>query len=122
MRVSLILAQGELTQIEFGTESDFRAAWETLDRYADKRWSFTGCASPVIMERLGIQRAFAFDQRFQQFGTVAVVPWLRTGPVPLAYRAVATARTSRSTVTLISPGYVICSSTCLAMSRAISAA
>jgi predicted nucleic acid-binding protein len=27
-----------------------------------------------VMERLGIQRAFAFDEHFQQFATVAVVP------------------------------------------------
>jgi len=26
------------------------------------------------MERLGIDRAFAFDDHFQQFGTVTVVP------------------------------------------------
>jgi hypothetical protein len=28
----------------------------------------------VVMERLGIQRAFAFDDHFRQFGNVSVVP------------------------------------------------
>jgi len=42
--------------------------------YADKRWSFTDCTSKVVMERLGIRTAFAFDHHFKQFGDVKVVP------------------------------------------------
>lgn len=40
----------------------------------DKQWSFTDCTSRVVMERLGIQKVFAFDDHFRQFGTVTVVP------------------------------------------------
>ena len=43
-------------------------------RFADKAWSFTDCTSRVVMKQLGIQRAFAFDEHFRQFGTVIVVP------------------------------------------------
>ena len=55
-------------------ESDIRAATKLFFDFADKDWSFTDCTSRVLMERLGIVRAFAFDEHFRQFGTVAVVP------------------------------------------------
>jgi predicted nucleic acid-binding protein len=44
-----------------------------FQRFHDKEWSFTDCTSRVVMQRLGIQRAFAFDDHFRQFGTVTVV-------------------------------------------------
>jgi len=53
---------------------DFARAWDIFRQYNDKDWSFTDCTSLVIMQRLGIQRAFAFDDHFRQFGTVTVVP------------------------------------------------
>jgi predicted nucleic acid-binding protein len=55
-------------------ERDFSHAWETFRSFADKGWSFTDCTSRVVMERLCIERAFAFDEHFRQFGTVIVVP------------------------------------------------
>lgn len=65
---------GSFAQIARIEEQDFLQAWELFRRYDDKAWSFTDCTSRVIMERLGIQRAFAFDDHFRQFGTVTVVP------------------------------------------------
>jgi uncharacterized protein len=56
------------------TEADLLKATEVFFGFADKQWSFTDCTSRVVMERLGIGRAFAFDDHFRQFGTVAVVP------------------------------------------------
>jgi uncharacterized protein len=56
------------------TDADLLNATEVFFRFADKQWSFTDCTSRVIMQRLGIQRAFTFDEHFRQFGTVAVVP------------------------------------------------
>ena len=47
------------------------------------------------------------------------VDWFELGGVTIFYLAVASARTSLRTVTFISPGNVISSSTRLAMSRAI---
>jgi uncharacterized protein len=55
-------------------DEDFIRAWDIFRRFADKQWSFTDCTSRVVMERLGIRRAFAFDEHFHQFGTVSVVP------------------------------------------------
>ncbi len=48
--------------------------WETFRQFSDKGRSFTDCSSKVVMERLGITQAFAFDQHFRQFGSVTVVP------------------------------------------------
>jgi predicted nucleic acid-binding protein len=62
---------GRIVPIE---DRDFSNAWDVFEKFADKDWSFTDCTSRVVMQRLGIQRAFAFDDHFRQFGTVAIVP------------------------------------------------
>lgn len=54
-------------------DADFTAAWLVFKTFADKGWSFTDCTSRVVMGRLAIQRAFAFDDHFRQFGSVTVV-------------------------------------------------
>ncbi len=51
-----------------------KEAWKVFAAYQDKGWSFTDCVSRVVMERMGIVSAFAFDEHFRQFGTVHVVP------------------------------------------------
>jgi predicted nucleic acid-binding protein len=65
---------GSLAAVYYLTEDDLRAAWQVFARYADKEWSFTDCTSKVIMEKLGITEAFAFDHHFRQFGTITLVP------------------------------------------------
>jgi hypothetical protein len=66
--------EGRWARIVRIDEQDFANAWDVFQRFHDKAWSFTDCTSRVVMERLGIVRAFAFDDDFRQFGTVAVVP------------------------------------------------
>jgi predicted nucleic acid-binding protein len=56
------------------TEDDIREAWSIFLRYSDKEWSFTDCTSKVVIEKLQITTAFAFDHHFRRFGTVQVVP------------------------------------------------
>jgi predicted nucleic acid-binding protein len=56
------------------TPEDLVRATEFFFNYDDKNWSFTDCTSLVVMERLGIQTAFSFDDHFRQFGIVIVVP------------------------------------------------
>jgi predicted nucleic acid-binding protein len=68
------LLQQNVTRVERITETDFRVAWEVFRQYRDKGWSFTDCTSKVMMERLGITHAFAFDTHFEEFGTVVRVP------------------------------------------------
>lgn len=63
-----------LAKLHFCTQEEILAAWDTFQRYADKGWSFTDCPSKVVMAKLAIPTAFAFDQHFRQFGTVSVVP------------------------------------------------
>lgn len=65
---------GGLAQIYYLTEEDIRQTWQVFTRFADKEWSFTDCSSKVVMEKLGIAQAFAFDRHFRQFGMVSVVP------------------------------------------------
>jgi hypothetical protein len=50
------------------TSDDENEAWITFKQYDDKAWSFTDCTSLVIMQRLGIATAFAFDEHFAQMG------------------------------------------------------
>ena len=65
---------GSFAEIITIDRQDFADAWKVFQQFRDKQWSFTDCTSRVVMERLGIGRALAFDEHFQQFGTVAVVP------------------------------------------------
>lgn len=51
---------------------DVRKAWKVFEKFADKEWSFTDCVSKVVMDRLELKQAFAFDHHFRQFGVVTV--------------------------------------------------
>jgi uncharacterized protein len=66
--------EGGWARIERIDHEHFNSAWNIFQTFRDKNWSFTDCASRVIMERLGISRALAFDDHFRQFGTVIVLP------------------------------------------------
>lgn len=47
-------------------------AWAVFERFnRDKAWSFTDCASYVVMRRHGITDCFAFDEDFVQMGFTA---------------------------------------------------
>ncbi len=88
--LTLLRARGESAKaIAFGTRmfdpkcpvvvhylspAEVAGAWQVFHDFADKDWSFTDCTSKVVMEALGARAAFAFDQHFRQFGTVAVLP------------------------------------------------
>lgn len=43
-------------------------AWEILERYEDKRWSYVDATSFALIERDGGRDAFAFDAHFSQRG------------------------------------------------------
>jgi predicted nucleic acid-binding protein len=68
------LLDQSVTRLEKVDNADFIAARKVFERYSDKEWSFTDCTSKVIMERLGVTHAFAFDGHFDEFGTVIRVP------------------------------------------------
>lgn len=68
------LLEQYVARVERITETDFRGAWDVFRQYRDKAWSFTDCTSKVVMERLRITHAFAFDTDFEEFGTIVRVP------------------------------------------------
>lgn len=68
------LLGGEVCNLEWVTQSDVVGAWDVFSTYQDKGWSFTDCVSRVVMERLKITTAVAFDMHFHQFGRIVVVP------------------------------------------------
>lgn len=70
---------GNLATVYYLSEVDIVLTWEIFQRFSDKEWSFTDCASRVVMEKLQIKSAFAFDRHFRQFGTIIVVPSERSG-------------------------------------------
>ena len=65
---------GEVAEIYHLTPEDVHRAWEVFRDYADKDWSFTDCASKIILAKHNVTAVFAFDHHFRQFGTVMVVP------------------------------------------------
>lgn len=53
--------------------SDKTAAIDLLRRQTDKSYSFCDSLSFVVMQRLGLRRALAFDDHFDQFGGFEVI-------------------------------------------------
>lgn len=72
--VAKSILESRLAVLEWVDEADVIQSLLIFEQYRDKGWSFTDCTSRVVMERLGVKRAFAFDQHFRQFGSVEVVP------------------------------------------------
>ncbi|PKL77054.1 MAG: DNA-binding protein [Candidatus Melainabacteria bacterium HGW-Melainabacteria-1] len=68
------LLSQRLARLERVTDTDLHETWIVFQRYADKEWSFVDCSSKVVMSRMGVDTAFAFDHHFEQFGTVTRVP------------------------------------------------
>ena len=66
--------ESSLTEVYFLTEGDIRQTWSVFQRYDDKSWSFTDCASKIVIEQMNIAKAFTFDHHFRQFGSVRVIP------------------------------------------------
>ncbi len=73
IQVGELIFKEELADLIPVEKRDIDAAWAIFAKYRDKDWSFTDCVSRVVMERLEITTAFAFDEHFRQFSTVAVV-------------------------------------------------
>ena len=49
-------------------KSEEEEAKEIIFRFKDKAYTLTDAISFVVMRKLGIRKAFAFDRHFQQFG------------------------------------------------------
>lgn len=68
------LLEEQLADVHFGAPIQFRRAWILFQQTRACDWSFTDCLSKVVIDDLGVRRAFAFDGHFRQFGSVEVVP------------------------------------------------
>lgn len=58
----------QIWPIEPVTSVDESKAREIIQRYEDKTFSYTDATSFAVMERLGLNEAFAFDVHFRQYG------------------------------------------------------
>jgi predicted nucleic acid-binding protein len=63
----------QYTTIVDVTRADQQQAVALLNRYSDKRFSFTDATNFVVMERLALTHAFTFDRNFAQYG-VHIIP------------------------------------------------
>ena len=48
-------------------------AWRKFLRYDDKNVSMTDCTSFAVMEQLGLNTVFTFDDHFRQLGFLALL-------------------------------------------------
>ena len=73
-RVATSLLRGEAALLEKVTEDDLERALAVFRTYRDHLFSFVDCTSFVVMERLRIQSAFAFDRHFMEYPEIMRVP------------------------------------------------
>jgi predicted nucleic acid-binding protein len=64
VRAGEMLYGEKLAQLHRTTAEEEAAAFAYLKKYADKEYSAVDCLSFVVMERLGIREALAFDSDF----------------------------------------------------------
>lgn len=55
-------------RVESVIASDEQKARDLIRSHTDKDFSYTDASSFAVMERLGLDRAFAFDRHFKQYG------------------------------------------------------
>ena len=68
------LFNNPVVAIEEVSNQDQKAALELLALHRDKNYSLCDAISFVIMRRLNISRAAAFDLHFRQFGEFEILP------------------------------------------------
>ena len=74
VRIATSILRAESATLEKVREEDLRRALEVFRTYRDHLFSFVDCTSFVIMERLGITHAFAFDRHFNEYPGISGVP------------------------------------------------
>jgi predicted nucleic acid-binding protein len=62
------LIESRRYELVFVDAAVLRGALDRMSRFADKRLSLTDCASFELMDRLGLEGAFAFDPDFRDCG------------------------------------------------------
>ncbi len=65
--ISLIQSSANTMVVRVDKEI-FGEAWRLYSERLDKEWSFTDCASFIVMNRMGLTDAFTSDHHFEQAG------------------------------------------------------
>ena len=66
-----VLVEEGVLEVVWISEDIATETWTVFERFnVDKQWSFTDCASYVVMKQRGITEVFAFDDDFAQMGFV----------------------------------------------------
>jgi len=73
-RTATSLLRGEAAMLEKVISDDLERALGIFRTYRDHLFSFVDCTSFVVMERLGITTAFAFDHHFDEYPGISRVP------------------------------------------------
>ncbi len=68
VEVARSLLESRRYELLFADSDIVRGALDRMARFSDKRLSLTDCASFELMERLGLDSAFAFDLDFRDCG------------------------------------------------------
>ncbi len=74
VRVATTILQSEAAVLEKAIQADLVRGLEVLHVYRDHLFSLIDCTSFVVMERLGIENAFAFDRHFDEYPGISRVP------------------------------------------------
>jgi uncharacterized protein len=74
VRIATSILRAESATLEKVRGEDLKRALEIFRTYRDHLFSFVDCTSFVIMERLGITHAFAFDRHFNEYPGISRVP------------------------------------------------
>lgn len=70
--INAIRRSGAVEIVYIDAELDAQA-WQLLASRIDKAWSLTDCASFVVMQLLGLDRALTSDRHFEQAGFVRLL-------------------------------------------------
>ena len=74
VRVASSILRQDSAILQNITGADLQNALQAFRRYSDHLFSFVDCTSFVVMERLGITHAFAFDNHFDEYPGIMKVP------------------------------------------------
>lgn len=74
VRVATSLLRQQSAILEKVTDRDLAQALNVFRKYADHAFSFVDCTSFVVMERLGLAQAFAFDRHFDAYPGIRRAP------------------------------------------------
>jgi predicted nucleic acid-binding protein len=74
VRIASSILRQEAAVLERVTGRDLERALKVFRDYKDHTFSFVDCTSFVVMERLGITHAFAFDRHFDEYPGTGRVP------------------------------------------------